>query len=71
MDGNPNYYTRADVLRLARVIDPDAWKDIPPGMEPHQASWDRESMSRLWKLTDPSIRCAARILIAGYRDCTL
>lgn len=61
-DGNPNYYTRKNVLELARVIDPVAWFCIPKDCEPKLTQY-RE--------TKDSIDIAAKVLIAGYRDCTV
>lgn len=59
----PNDYARKDVLTLARILDPDAWKFIPEGGEPleHNA----------WEITYKSIRTAGTVLAAGYRDCNI
>lgn len=61
-DGNPNIYTRANVLALARVIDPGAWSTIPVGKEPRV---------EMYPFVEHSITIAARVLKAGYRDCTV
>jgi hypothetical protein len=61
MDGNPNTYTRRDVIALAKIIDFKAWNGIEDGApEMYASDACRESIST-----------AARILIAGYRDCTI
>lgn len=59
----PNDYTRADVIQLARIIDPKAWDPIPVGQDTHS----HEDYRRC----DNSVTLAARILVANYRDCTL
>lgn len=62
VESNPNDYTRRDVLALARVIDSVAWVGVPPDAEPPFP----RSVRVIASLTS-----AARILAAGYRDCTV
>lgn len=60
---SPNDYRRVDVVALARIINPGAWKHIPEGMDmvtPHD-----------YYVCSDSITLAANILMAGYRDCRI
>lgn len=59
----PNDYRRVDVIKLARVIDPKAWERIPQGQD--------LNTPEDYKVCSPSISIAAKILVAGYRDCNL
>jgi hypothetical protein len=61
---NPNDYTRADVLTLARIIDPNAWKEVPVGGE-HLEPIDWTDAAA------KSVTVAGRVLAAGYRNCSL
>jgi len=61
MTNNPNDYRRLDVIRLARVIDPKGWKNIPVDQD--------TNTPEEYRTTDKSISLAATILVAGYRDC--
>ncbi len=60
----PNDYTRADVLKVARIINPKAWITVPVGQEP--------PVNQLWytPIAD-SISAAANVLYANFRDCTI
>lgn len=62
VDGNPNYYTRANIIELARIIDPNAWRNISPGFEPKYTQFSQVS---------ESIKTAVSVLRAGYRNCTV
>jgi hypothetical protein len=56
---NPNDYRRCDVVALARIIDPTAWKNIAVDTNTPEE----------YRLCGNSVSLAGRILAAGYRDC--
>lgn len=60
-------YTRADIERLARIIEPEAWARLDrAGVDMYKVPFSSE----WFKTLDRSTKYAARVLMARYREQT-
>lgn len=64
---SPNDYRRSDVVKLARIIDPVAWSQVAVTADGE----DDLKTSDDYRRCSASVSVAAKILVAGYRDCTI
>jgi hypothetical protein len=73
--GNPNHYTHDDVIRLARLMEPRLWEKfdaqcalwlIAPTLFDKKPSYYNDAYGLYETIT-----YAGKILMAGYRNCTI